>query len=90
LLRLQAGVLGIYLYTIHPRGLNHRGRRVYFADSLPPAQITVQADRTATVNPALKLGQTTTSVEAEASPLMNAADATVGYVLNGTEIAARR
>ena len=48
--------------------------------------ITVQADRTATVNAALKVGQTSTTVEVEASPLMNAVDTTVGYVLDKTEI----
>src|SRR3984957_17654522 len=50
--------------------------------------ITVQANRTATVNAALKVGQTTTTVEVEASPLMNAVDPTVGYVLDKTEIEA--
>ncbi len=50
--------------------------------------ITVQANRTATVNAALKVGQTTTTVEVEASPLMNAVDTTVGYVLDRTEIEA--
>ncbi len=48
--------------------------------------ITVQADRTATVNAALKVGQTTTTVEVEAAPLMNAVDTTVGYVLDVSQI----
>jgi hypothetical protein len=48
--------------------------------------IAVQADRTATVNAALKVGQTTTTVEVEASPLMNAVDTTVGYVLDKSQI----
>ena len=42
--------------------------------------IAVQADRTATVNATLKVGQTTTTVEVEATPLMNAVDTTNGYV----------
>ena len=50
--------------------------------------ITVQANRTATVNAALRVGQTTTTVEVEASPLMNAVDTTMGYVLDKTEIEA--
>ena len=50
--------------------------------------IIVQANRTATVNVLLKVGQTTTTVEVEASPLMNAVDTTVGYVLDKTEIEA--
>jgi Carboxypeptidase regulatory-like domain/TonB dependent receptor len=49
--------------------------------------ITVQADRTATVNAALKVGQATTTVEVEAAPLMNAADTTNGYVMETTQIA---
>ncbi|MGD0891795.1 MAG: TonB-dependent receptor [Terracidiphilus sp.] len=50
--------------------------------------IAVQADRTATVNAALKIGQTTTTVEVEASPLMNAVDTTNGYVLDTAQIEA--
>jgi hypothetical protein len=48
--------------------------------------ITVQANRTATVNASLKIGQTSTTVEVEASPLMNVVDTTVGYVLDKAEI----
>ena len=50
--------------------------------------IAVQADRTATVNATLKIGQTTTTVEVEAAPLMNAVDTTNGYVLDKTQIEA--
>jgi len=49
--------------------------------------ITVQADRTATVNASLKVGQTTTTVEVDAAPLMNAVDTTNGYVMETTQIA---
>jgi hypothetical protein len=49
--------------------------------------ITVQAERTATVNATLKVGQTTTTVEVEAAPLMNAADTTNGYVMETGQIA---
>jgi hypothetical protein len=49
--------------------------------------ITVQADRTATVNASLKVGQNTTTVEVEAAPLMNAVDTTNGYVMETTQIA---
>ena len=49
--------------------------------------ITVQADRTATLNAQLKVaaakGET---IEVDASPLMNAVDTTVGYVLDKSEI----
>ncbi len=50
--------------------------------------IAVQADRTATVSASLKVGETTTTVEVEASPLMNAVDTTVGYVLDTAQIQA--
>jgi hypothetical protein len=48
--------------------------------------IAVQADRTATVNATLKVGETTTTVEVEASPLMNAVDTTNGYVMDTQQI----
>ena len=48
--------------------------------------ILVQADRTATVNAELKIGQVSTSVTVEATPLMNAVDTTNGYVLDKQQI----
>jgi hypothetical protein len=48
--------------------------------------INVQADRTATVNASLKVGQTSTTIEVEAAPLMNAVDTTVGYVMDNAQI----
>jgi Carboxypeptidase regulatory-like domain/TonB dependent receptor len=48
--------------------------------------IPVQADRTATINASLKVGANTTTVEVEASPLMNAVDITNGYVLDSSQI----
>ena len=48
--------------------------------------ITVQADRTATVNVTLKVGQVGTTVTVEASPLMNAEDTTNGYILEKEQI----
>lgn len=48
--------------------------------------ITVQADRTASVNASLKVGQTTTTIEVEATPLMNAVDTTNGYVMEKDQI----
>ena len=50
--------------------------------------ISVQADRTATVNASLKVGQTSTTIEVEAAPLMNAVDTTVGYVMDTSQIEA--
>jgi len=48
--------------------------------------ITVQADRTATVNATLSVGKVGTVVEVEATPLMNAVDTTNGYVLEKEQI----
>jgi hypothetical protein len=57
-------------------------------DQQKTQHISVQADRTATVNAALKIGKTTETVEVEATPLMNAVDTTVGYVLDTAQIEA--
>ena len=48
--------------------------------------ITVQADRTATINAALPVGKVGTIVEVQAAPLMNAVDTTNGYVLEANQI----
>jgi len=48
--------------------------------------IVVQADRTATVNATLKVGQVGTTVTVEASPLRNAVDTTNGYILEKAQI----
>jgi Carboxypeptidase regulatory-like domain/TonB dependent receptor len=48
--------------------------------------ITVQADRTATVNATLPIGKVGTVVEVQADPLMNAVDTTNGYVLDDQQI----
>ncbi|HEY2857968.1 MAG TPA: carboxypeptidase regulatory-like domain-containing protein [Terracidiphilus sp.] len=49
-------------------------------------RIAVQSDRTATVNAALTVGQTTTTIEVDAEPLMNAVDTTVGFVMDTAQI----
>ncbi|MGD0987953.1 MAG: TonB-dependent receptor, partial [Candidatus Sulfotelmatobacter sp.] len=48
--------------------------------------ITVQADRTATVNAVLPVGQVGTIVEVDATPMMNAVDTTNGYILEKEQI----
>jgi hypothetical protein len=48
--------------------------------------ITVQADRSVTLNATLQIGQTAESVEVQASPLMNAVDTTNGYILEEQQI----
>ncbi len=52
------------------------------------ASILVQADRTATLNVPLKVGQVGTTIDVEAAPLMNAVDTTNGYVLEEQQIQA--
>jgi Carboxypeptidase regulatory-like domain/TonB dependent receptor len=48
--------------------------------------ITVQADRTATVNAALKVGEVGTTITVEESLLINAVDTTNGYILEKDQI----
>jgi len=48
--------------------------------------ISVQSDRTGTVNVQLKVGAVNTVVSVDAVPLMNAVDTTNGYVLDKTQI----
>src|ERR1700728_2019805 len=50
--------------------------------------ILVQADRTVSLNPALKVGQVGTTITVEESPLLNAVDTTNGYVLDKAELEA--
>ena len=57
----------------------------FLTDTVP--SILVQANRTATVNVSLKVGQVSTTVTVEEkSPLMNAVDTTNGYVLDKSQI----
>jgi hypothetical protein len=55
-------------------------------DSAKYPGINVQAERTVTLNVSLKVGTVSTSVEVDATPLMNATDTTNGYVLDKTQI----
>jgi Carboxypeptidase regulatory-like domain len=48
--------------------------------------ITVQADRTITVNASLSVGAVSTTVTVEETPLVNAVDTTNGYVLDRVQI----
>ncbi len=70
--------IGTYTLTFTAQG--------YEAQKTP--HIPVQAERTATVNASLKVGQTSTTIEVQAAPLMNAVDTTNGYVMETTQIAA--
>ncbi len=68
--------IGVYTLTFKADGF----------DLQKTQHISVQADRTATVNATLKIGQTSTTVEVDAAPLMNAVDTTVGYVMDTAQI----
>src|SRR5467141_371050 len=77
---------GIYDFVNLPIGsytltFTHEG---FETQKMP--SIVVQADRTATVNATLKVGQVGTTVTVEASPLMNAVDTTNGYILEKDQI----
>ncbi len=78
--------LGAYTFVNLPIGtytLNFSATD-YEAQKTP--HITVEADRTATLNVSLKVGQASTTVEVEAAPLMNAVDTTNGYVMETQQI----
>ena len=68
--------IGTYTLTYTATGFNAQKTQ----------HIAVQADRTATVNASLKIGEATTTVEVEATPLMNAVDTTNGYVMDTAQI----
>ena len=70
--------LPIGTYTV---SVSHEG----FQTQKLPA-ILVQADRTATLNVSLKVGQVGTTVEVQAAPAMNAVDTTNGYILEKDQI----
>jgi Carboxypeptidase regulatory-like domain len=48
--------------------------------------ITVQGDRTATVNATLKIGEVGSTITVEATPLLNSVDTTNGYILEKDQI----
>jgi len=77
---------GGYLFVNLPIGtytltFTHEG---FQTQKIP--SIALQADRTATVNATLEVGQVGETVEVQSSPLMNAADTTNGYILEEQQI----
>jgi len=77
---------GIYDFVNLPIGsysltFTHEG---FETQKMP--SITVQADRTLTVNAVLPIGQVGTVVEVHAEPMLNAVDTTNGYVLEQNQI----
>jgi hypothetical protein len=82
----KTSAAGVYTFVNLPIGTY---TLTYSADGYEAQKtphITVQADRTATLNASLKVGQTSTTVEVEAAPLMNAVDTTNGYVMETQQI----
>ena len=82
----KTNVNGIYDFVNLPIGsysltFTHEG---FETQKMP--SITVQADRTLTVNAVLPVGQVGTIVEVHADPMMNAVDTTNGYVLEQNQI----
>src|SRR5579864_5891297 len=70
--------IGTYTVTV-----THDG---FQSEKLP--SILVQANRTATLNVSMKVGQVGTTIEVEAAPAMNAVDTTNGYILEDQQIQA--
>jgi hypothetical protein len=82
----QSSDTGAYLFTNLPIGtytitVTHTG-----FDTLSIPMIQVQADRTATVNAMLKIGEVGQTVTVEETPLVNAVDTTNGYVLEKQQL----
>ena len=77
---------GVYAFVNLPIGTYTLSYTATNFDVQKTPHITVQADRTATVNAQLKVGKTTETVEVEATPLLNAVDTTNGYVLDHAQI----
>jgi hypothetical protein len=70
--------VGIYTVTVSMQGF----------ESAQLPGIPVREAQAATVDVALKVGQTTESVEVVANPLLNATDATNGFTMDAQQIAA--
>ncbi len=82
----KANANGIYDFVNLPIGtytltFTHDG---FETQKIP--SITVQADRTATVNVSLAVGKVGTVIEVQAEPLLNAVDTTNGYILEQQQI----
>lgn len=68
--------IGTYTVTVAHEGFQ--------TERLP--SILVQANRTATLNVSLKVGQVGTTIDVQATPAMNAVDTTNGYILEKEQI----
>ncbi len=83
---VRSNTSGVYSFVNLPIGVYTLTYTADGFDVQKTQHITVQADRTATVNASLKVGKTSETIEVEASPLMNAVDTTNGYVMDTQQI----
>ena len=77
---------GAYLFVNLPIGTYSLAFTQQGFQSLNIPSILVQANRTATVNAELKIGNVSESITVEETPLINMVDTTNGYVLDKLEI----
>jgi hypothetical protein len=77
---------GLYLFVNLPIGAYTLTFTQAGFQTLTIPSIQVQANRTATVNGELKVGNVTESITVEETPLINAVDTTNGYVMDKLEI----
>ena len=82
----QTNGSGVYAFVNLPIGTYALTYTAPGFEAQKTPHITVQADRTASVNAQLKVGKASETVEVQATPLMNAVDTTVGYVLDKSQI----
>ncbi len=83
----KSNATGIYTFVDLPIGAYTLTYSATGYEVQKTPHIAVQAGRTATVNATLKVGQATTTIEVQATPLMNAATTTNGYILESAQIA---
>ncbi len=83
---LKTSSTGIYLFSNLPIGTYTLTYSSDGFDNQSTPHISIQADRTATVNAQLKAGSKGETVTVDASPLLNAVDTTNGYVLDKAQI----
>ncbi len=85
---VKTNATGVYSFVNLPIGTYTITFTAEQYDQQKTQHLSVQADRTATLNAALKVGQTSTTIEVVGTPLMNAVDTTVGYVMDTQQIEA--
>ena len=77
---------GVYAFVNLPIGTYTLTFTAEGFEAQKTPHITVQADRTATVNAQLKIGKASETIEVQATPLLNAVDTTNGYVMDKQQI----